>query len=74
VQVKIGVLRSAREIVFESDQTPEDVESAVTASTGSGEPLRLIDSKGTTVLIPAANIAYVEIGAARKGGVGFGSL
>lgn len=74
MQVKIGVLHSAREIVFESEQPPAEVEEAIATATQSGEVLRLVDSKGSTIVVPAANIAYAEIGAAKKGGVGFGSL
>lgn len=74
MEVKIGVQQTARELTVDSDQTPEDVEAAVTASLTAGSPLRLVDSKGTVVLVPGEKLAYVEIGAPRKGGVGFGKL
>lgn len=74
MQVKIGVLRSTREITFESEQSPEEVESALRAALQSGDLLRLQDSKGSTIIVPAAAVAYVELGAPKRGGVGFGSL
>lgn len=74
MEVKIGVLHNSREIALDSGDTPEDVEAAVTESIAAGSPLRLVDRKGSVVLVPSATIAYVEIGAARKGGVGFGQL
>lgn len=74
VEVKIGVTHSPREIALDSDQSPEEVESAVSAALTSGGPLRLVDAKGSVVLVPAGSVAYVEIGAPRKGGVGFGML
>ncbi len=73
MEVKIGVLHSTRELTIESDQTPEAIEEAVTAANTAGI-LRLDDAKGSRILVPAANLAYVEIGAVRRGGVGFGTL
>ncbi|MDO5627410.1 MAG: DUF3107 domain-containing protein [Mobilicoccus sp.] len=75
MEVKIGVQNTSREITLESDQSPEDVEAAVRSALESASQagtLRLEDSKGSVVIVPAASLAYVEIGAARKGGVGFG--
>ncbi len=74
MEIKIGVLHTSREIVVDSEQDAAEVESAVTASLSSGTLLRLVDSKGSIVLVPPATLSYVEIGTARKGGVGFGQL
>jgi hypothetical protein len=74
VEVKIGVLHTARELALESDETQADVEAAVTQAVAAGTPLRLTDSQGSVVLVPSAHVAYVEIGAPRRGGVGFGTL
>ena len=75
MEVKIGVQHAPREIVIESEQTPEEVESAVSAALADGAKLlSLADEHGRKVLVPAERIAYVEIGepAARK--VGFGAI
>lgn len=74
VEVKIGVLHTAREITVESDSGAEEVERAVTDAVRDSSTLRLVDSKGNIVLVPASVLGYVEIGAQRKGGVGFGML
>lgn len=74
MEIKIGVLHTSREITLESDQTQEEIEQAVSASLAEGFVLRLVDRKETVVLVPGATLAYVEIGATRKGGVGFGQL
>lgn len=74
MEIRIGVLHNSREIALDSDASPEDVEAAVSTSVSSGGPLRLVDRKGSVVIVPGATLAYVEIGAARKGGVGFGQL
>ncbi|MEO6794315.1 MAG: DUF3107 domain-containing protein [Mycobacterium sp.] len=76
MEVKIGVTDSARELVITSAQTPEEVEKLVSAALGKGAEnsalLSLTDQKGRRYLVPAAKIAYVEIGIADSRRVGFG--
>ena len=73
MEVKIGVTDSPRELIFNSVQTPSEVEKLVTdaLSTDSGV-LSLTDEKGRRFLVQTAKIAYVEIGAADVRRVGFG--
>lgn len=74
MEVKIGVSDSPRELVFNSSQTPEEVEAAVQTALGKGpsEVLSLTDDKGRRFLIQASKITYIEIGAADVRRVGFG--
>ena len=77
MEVKIGVQHASRELSFEVSESAEDVEKAVQAAisaTGATEGvLALTDSKGRRILGPAAKIAFVEIGSATMGAVGFRS-
>lgn len=74
MEVKIGVSDSPRELVFNSSQTPEEVEELVTAAlSGDGTAvLSLSDDKGRRFLVHTSRIAYIEIGAADVRRVGFG--
>jgi hypothetical protein len=74
VEVKIGVQYSAREIVLESGQSPEDVERQVTAAITGGGLLVLADERGRKVLVPVDKLAYVEIGESLERRVGFGAM
>ncbi|MFJ3581148.1 DUF3107 domain-containing protein [Streptomyces sp. NPDC090127] len=75
MEVKIGVQHAPREIVLESGQSAEEVESAVAdALAGKAQLLSLADEKGRRILIPAEKIAYVEIGEPAVRRVGFGAL
>ncbi|WP_405612687.1 DUF3107 domain-containing protein [Streptomyces sp. NBC_01511] len=75
MEVKIGVQHTPREIVLESGQSAEEVESAVAdALAGKAKLLSLTDEKGRKVLVPAERIAYVEIGEPTTRRVGFGTL
>lgn len=72
MEVKIGVQQVSRELTIDTAAAAQEVEDAVEAALSSGSVLRLLDSKGNVVLVPAPKLAYVEIDAAKKGGVGFG--
>ncbi|MEU6840743.1 DUF3107 domain-containing protein [Streptomyces sp. NPDC046716] len=75
MEVKIGVLHTPREIVLESGQSAEEVESAVSAAlSGKAQLLSLTDEKGRKVLVPADRLAYVELGEPAVRKVGFGPL
>ena len=73
MEVKIGVQHAARELVVETDETAETVEKLVAEAVGSEGVLALNDNKGRRVLVPAAKLAYVEIGGGVSGHVGFRS-
>jgi hypothetical protein len=64
MDIRIGVTQAAREITLEQadderDATKSKVEQALS---GAVDVLWLTDKKGRTVGVPAAKIAYVEIG------------
>ena len=71
MEVRIGVTHAPRDVVLESELTPDEVTKAVEKALSSGTLLDLVDDKGSRVLVPAASIAFVEIGAPSKGRVGF---
>lgn len=75
MEVKIGVQHANRELVLESDQTPDEVQEQVTeALAGKTGLLQLTDDKGRRVLVPADRLAYVEIGEVSTRKVGFGAI
>jgi hypothetical protein len=72
VEVKIGVLHTAREIMLDSPQNPDEVEALVAAALKSVDgQLVLTDDRGRKVIIPANLIAYVDIAQADQRRVGF---
>ena len=73
VEIKVGVVDTPREITVESDEPAEAITKAVLSAVDKGTLLSLTDSRGRTVLVPSAKIAYVEIGPAASRKVGFGS-
>jgi hypothetical protein len=72
VEVKIGVLHTAREIVLDSPQSPEEVEQLVAEALKSVDgQLKLTDDRGRKVIVPANLVAYVDIAQADTRRVGF---
>ena len=75
MDVRIGVTQSPREIELEMTDDGDAVAKAVESAVAAGDKiLWLTDRRGRRVGVPAAKIAYVEIGSAgddRK--VGFGA-
>jgi hypothetical protein len=75
MEVRIGVVYTARELTIETDESAEQVSAAVESALKNGNSLLwLTDSKGRRVGVPTDKIAFVEV-AADAGGrkVGFGS-
>jgi hypothetical protein len=71
VEVRIGVAHAPREVVLESAETSEAVLAAVSTAISKGTLLDLVDDKGRHLIVPGAQITFVEIGESAKGKVGF---
>ncbi len=66
VDVRIGVTQAPREITLEvDDDARDDVKSKVEAAlSGAVDVLWVTDKRGRDIGVPAAKIAYVEVGSA----------
>jgi hypothetical protein len=71
VEVKIGVQHAQRELVLDTDSTPEDIEKRLGEALAGNGVLHLKDTKGRSVVVPADKIAYVELGSPTASTVGF---
>lgn len=77
MDVRIGVTQAPREIAIEladDDATRKAFKSSVEAALGGAvDTLWLTDKKGRDIAVPAAKIAYVEIGSSEGSPrIGFG--
>ncbi len=71
MEVKIGVSQAQRELVVDTDSTPEDIEARLAEAIAGNGVLRISDVKGRTVVVPAEKIAYLELGSPTSSTVGF---
>jgi hypothetical protein len=73
VEVKVGIQMAPRELVVETADSATDIEQALTDALADGTLFVLNDSKGKTLLIPSAKIAFVELSTTEQRKVGFGA-
>ena len=75
MEVKIGVQSAPRELVFETDAAPDEIEAALKAAVEiHAGVFVLANSKGGRILVPAEKIAYLEFGGSEPRRVGFSNL
>jgi hypothetical protein len=64
VDLRIGVTQAPRELAVEmpDDERDETLAAIEAALSGATDVLHLTDKRGRIVAVPAAKIAYIEIG------------
>ncbi|RFA14026.1 ATP-binding protein [Subtercola boreus] len=72
MEIRIGIAHTPRELSFETNQSPDEIEQTVSAALTSGTGhLSLKDNKGKLYLVPVAGLTYVEIGTEESRRIGF---
>jgi len=72
VDIRIGIVNSARELSFETSQPAADIEKTVAdALAADARFIKLSDDKGKLYIVPTATFAYLEIGSEQSRRVGF---
>ena len=71
MEVKVGIVQTGRELVVETTASQDDVRKTVTDAVEAGSVFELTDEKGRRILVPVAQLAYVEIGEVGERRVGF---
>lgn len=71
MEVKIGVQHAPRELVVETNASPEEIEAQLAEAVSSSTLFVFTDSRGRRIAVPGDKVAYVEIGGGVAGAVGF---
>lgn len=71
MDIRIGMMNTGRELKFATNDTAEAIATQVDEALTAGKTLTLTDDKGSTYIVPAAALAYVEIGTQDVRKVGF---
>jgi hypothetical protein len=74
VEIKVGIQHVNREIVVETTDSAADIEASLANAMSEETFFTVTDERGRKVLIPAAKIAYVDLGEENARHVGFGSV
>lgn len=73
MEVRVGIRNIARELAFESNESAEKVQEAVSAGLAENGLISLKDDHGRVLMVPSDALGYVEVGVQEKSKVGFGS-
>ena len=74
MEIKVGIQHVNREIVVETTESAADIEASLANAMSDETFFTVTDERGRKVLIPAAKIAYVDLGEENARHVGFGSV
>ena len=74
MEIKVGIVHAAREIVLESEESAAAIEDRFAKAVADEGLLSLVDERGRKVLVPASRIAYLEIGQEHARRVRFGAV
>lgn len=72
MEIRIGIINTGRELSFDTAQSADEVRTAVTDALGqNASHVSFTDTKGSSYIVPTANLAYVELGTEESRRVGF---
>jgi hypothetical protein len=72
VEIRIGIINTGRELSFETTSTADEVRTQVTSALEqNASHISLTDAKGSSYIVPTANLAYIELGTEESRRVGF---
>ncbi|MDD7385116.1 MAG: DUF3107 domain-containing protein [Actinomycetaceae bacterium] len=72
MQIKIGIQNINREISLDVSENPDDIHAHVREALDHNQPLILTDKDGSTVVVPAGMLGYVQTIQESPRHVGFG--
>ena len=72
MEVKIGIQSIPRELVVDTNASPEEIENSLAEALASGGLFVVPDDKDGKVMVPADKIGYVEFAGVEQRRVGFG--
>ena len=72
MEIRIGIVNTGRELSFDTSASADEVRQQVTSALEqNASHLSFSDAKGSSYIVPTANLAYVELGTEESRRVGF---
>ena len=72
MEIRIGIVNTGRELSFDTSSSADEVRAQVTSALEqNASHISLTDAKGSSYIVPTANLAYVELGTEESRRVGF---
>ncbi|HMR50157.1 MAG TPA: DUF3107 domain-containing protein [Arachnia sp.] len=74
MEIKIGISDVPRDVTIETEATAKEITARLTEALEKQSLFEVSDAKGRRVVVPAAKIAYLDLGAPSARPVGFGTV
>ncbi|MCC2592800.1 DUF3107 domain-containing protein [Tessaracoccus sp. OS52] len=74
MEVKIGIADVPRELTVRTESGADELVAALSSAVADSGLFELTDTKGRRVVVPAAKVAYLDLGAVEERPVGFGAV
>ncbi|MDQ0613351.1 hypothetical protein QF046_000992 [Microbacterium sp. W4I4] len=72
MEIRIGIVNTGRELSFDTSASADEVREQVTSALEqNASHLSFSDAKGSSYIVPTANLAYIELGTEESRRVGF---
>ncbi len=72
MELRIGIVNTGRELSFDTSTSADEVREQVTSALEqNASHLTFNDAKGSSYIVPTANLAYIELGSEESRRVGF---
>ena len=74
MEVRIGISDVAREVTLRTKTSPDDIVAQLNTAVAENTLFEVVDEQGRRVVVPAAKIAYLDLGSSDVRAVGFGAF
>ena len=74
MEVRIGISDVAREVTLRTKSSADELIEQLTTAVSENSLFELKDEQGRRVVVPAAKVAYLDLGSSDVRAVGFGSV
>lgn len=72
MEIRIGIVNTGRELTFDTSSSADEVRAQVTSALEqNASHISFTDAKGSSYIVPTANLAYIELGTEETRRVGF---
>ncbi len=74
MEVRIGISDVAREVTLRTKTNADDIVEQLQRAVTDNSLFEMLDEQGRRVIVPAAKVAYLDLGSSDVRAVGFGAV
>lgn len=74
MEVRIGISDVSREVTLRTNEGAETLIEQLGKAISDGSLFEVVDEQGRRVIVPAAKVAYLDLGSTDVRAVGFGAV